>query len=154
MLFTSLHRRPGIDRESRLARSYDAFQQLMKVLESKPIPPYLVNSINKEIEALNSFPGNLRDLAIEIRKTEKRILKSLGKELKLVARNHYRNAWTVAGMTVFGVPMGLALGAGLDNVAYLAIGLPLGMLLGLIIGSTLDKRAKDKGQQLDLTVTA
>ncbi|MBT8222071.1 MAG: hypothetical protein KJN96_02760 [Eudoraea sp.] len=54
------------------------------------------------------------------------------------------------GMAVFGVPMGVAFGAALDNMAFLGIGIPIGMAIGIAIGTAMDEQAKKEGRQLDI----
>ena len=152
MLFTSLIRRQDGVPGSKLTKAYDSFEQLIRALERKSIPSHVIGIINMDIDDINSFVGSDLQLAKVIRRIERHILKRMEKDFKLVVRNHYRRAWLVAGMTVIGIPFGLLLGAGTENVSYLAIGIPVGMLIELIIGGTLDKRAKDLGKQLDFTM--
>lgn len=58
--------------------------------------------------------------------------------------------WMVLGMSAFGLPIGLMFGLMMDNLAFLGIGLPIGMGLGLTLGTALDKKAFENGNQLDL----
>jgi len=53
------------------------------------------------------------------------------------------------GMSIFGVPMGLIFGNSLDNMGFMAIGIPIGMVIGMGIGAGMDKKAEVKGRQLD-----
>lgn len=52
-------------------------------------------------------------------------------------------------MAVFGVPIGVAFGFGLSNMAFIGIGIPIGMSIGIGIGAAMDKKAKEEGRQLD-----
>ena len=54
------------------------------------------------------------------------------------------------GMAAFGVPLGVAFGTSLDDMSFLAIGLPIGMVIGLAVGSGMDKKALEEGRQLDV----
>ena len=74
----------------------------------------------------------------------------LAQKLKIVPINYFRKTWFVLGMTVFGLPIGAALGFSLSNMAYLGIGLPVGMSIGLAMGANMDKKAKEEGRQLDI----
>ena len=74
------------------------------------------------------------------------------KEEKLVPKNAYRTRWMAIGMSVFGVPIGMAFGASLGNMAFLAIGIPLGMAIGIAIGAGMDKKALEEGRQLDIEI--
>ncbi len=87
-----------------------------------------------------------------MRSAELRILKLIEKEQKLVPKNTYRNRWMAIGMSVFGVPIGVAFGASLGNMAFLAIGIPIGMAIGIGLGTGMDKKALEEGRQLDIEI--
>ncbi len=72
------------------------------------------------------------------------------KELKLVTKNQYRNMWFILGMSAFGVPIGVAIGLALGNIAFLGIGFPFGMVIGALVGINMDKKAFKEGRQLDI----
>ena len=74
------------------------------------------------------------------------------KELKLVTKNHYRNTWLAIGMTAFGIPLGIAFGGSLGNMAFIGIGMPIGMAIGIAVGTEMDKKASENGKQLDLEI--
>ena len=74
----------------------------------------------------------------------------LAQKLKIVPINYFRKTWFVLGMTVFGLPIGAALGLSLGNMAFLGIGLPVGMSMGLAMGARMDNKAKEEGRQLDI----
>ena len=54
------------------------------------------------------------------------------------------------GMVAFGLPMGVAFGAALGNMAFLAIGMPVGLAIGLAMGSGMDAKAAEEGRQLNI----
>jgi hypothetical protein len=56
----------------------------------------------------------------------------------------------VVGMSVFGLPLGVAVGVSIGQMGFLAIGLPVGMGIGIALGSYLDNKAKKEGRQLDV----
>lgn len=55
-------------------------------------------------------------------------------------------------MTVFGLPIGVAIGMSVGNIGLLGIGLLIGMALGLAVRATMDKKAKQEGRHLDLEI--
>jgi hypothetical protein len=116
------------------------------------LPEVIVETINQDIDNLNSFSGSGDELRKLITKKQTGILKVLEKELKLVPKNHYRNLWMVLGMSVFGIPMGVAFGASLGNMAFLGIGLPIGMVIGIAMGTGMDKKAHNEGRQIDMEI--
>ena len=62
------------------------------------------------------------------------IIKHLQSEHKLVTQGHNVGLWTAIGSGI-----GVALGAGMDNVGG---GIPIGIAIGVAIGIALDKKAK------------
>ena len=147
-----LNKRSGIENNKRLASKYKFFEELISELNKKEIPSEIVDSINKEIDEINSFSDTNKGLLKLVKKKQASILELIEKELKLVLKNHYRNKWMAIGIGAFGVPFGVAFGAALKNMAFIGIGIPIGMAIGIAIGTAKDKEALDNGKQLDLEV--
>lgn len=152
MEIKELKRRPGFDQDKKLINSYDQFDKLLTELKKKKLPEEIVNSINNGINKINSVSESDKQLRKQIRKTQASILKLIEKELKLVARNHYRNTWLAVGMAAFGIPLGVVFGISLGNMGLLGIGLPIGMVIGIAVGSVMDKKAFEEGKQLDFEI--
>ncbi|MGA9239275.1 hypothetical protein [Robiginitalea sp.] len=152
MEIKELTRRPSIEQDKRLKKSYAIFENLIDELKKKKIPGELLNSINQDIEEINSFSGSNKDLRKRISKLQSNILKLIEKELKLVPKNFYRNRWLAIGMSAFGIPLGVAFGASLGNMAFLGIGIPIGMVIGMAVGDGMDKKAFEEGRQLNLEI--
>jgi hypothetical protein len=55
-------------------------------------------------------------------------------------------------MSIFGAPIGVALGISLGSMAFLGLGLPIGMIVGIAVGTNMDRKAKAEGRQLDVEV--
>lgn len=143
---------PGLELSRRLKYRYDEFGLLLDLLRTKDLPAELVHSINRYIEEINSLSLSNKELLKKVRAAEFRMLKMIEKEEKLVPKNTYRNRWMAIGMSVFGVPLGIAFGASLGNMAFLAIGIPAGMSIGIAIGTGMDKKALEEGRQLDIEI--
>jgi len=152
MEIKELTRRPSIEQDKRLKKSYAIFENLIDELKKKKIPGEILNSINQDIEEINSFSGSNKDLRKRISKSQSNILKLIEKELKLVPKNFYRNRWLAIGMSAFGIPLGVAFGASLGNMAFLGIGIPIGMVIGMAVGDGMDKKAFEEGRQLNLEI--
>lgn len=152
MEIIELKRRPGFDQDKKLISSYAQFDKLLTELKKKKLPEEIVNSINNGINKINSISESDKELRKQIKKTQSSILKLIERELKLVARNHYRNTWLAVGMAAFGIPLGVAFGKSLGNMGLLGIGLPIGMVIGLAVGSVMDKKAFEAGKQLDFEI--
>lgn len=60
--------------------------------------------------------------------------------------------WLAAGLATFGLPIGIAFGFLLANMAFLGIGLPIGMTIGMALGASMDKQAEAEGRQLDVEI--
>ncbi|MEC7769980.1 MAG: hypothetical protein VX798_02285 [Bacteroidota bacterium] len=140
--------RPELTKKSKEA--YEQFERLIIEIKKKKLPQEIELVINKHITQLNSVTGADKDLRAEIRKEQSKIIGLLAQKLKVVPINYYRKTWFVLGMTVFGIPIGAALGLSLGNMAFLGIGLPVGMSIGLAIGAGMDNKAKEEGRQLDI----
>lgn len=142
--------RPDLAENAKLDRAYTQFGQLITELAARPLPDAVQQAINAEVEELNAISSTAPELKKQIKKKQSSILKLIEKELKLVPKNHYRNTWTALGMSVFGLPLGVAFGASLGNMAFLAIGLPIGMVIGMAVGADMDQKAAEEGRQLDM----
>jgi hypothetical protein len=129
------------------------FDTLINELRKLDLPEVIVLNINgiiSEVEQLNTkVPVFRRQLG----NCQSKILRLLEKELKLVPRNYYRTLWMAIGPAAFGIPIGIALGAGLGNMGFIAIGLPLGMVIGMALGAGMDKKAFEEGRQLNVDLT-
>jgi len=130
--------------------AYEQFERLVLEIKKKKLPEEIELVINKHITQLNSITDTDKILRNEIRKEQSKIVGMLAQKLKIVPINYFRKTWFVLGMTVFGIPIGAALGLSLNNMAYLGIGLPVGMSIGLAMGSRMDNKAKEEGRQLDI----
>ena len=152
MEIKELNQKPGIDENVKLQEMYLQFEKLLIELRKKELPDGLIVSINKDIEDLNSTSSSGAELRKIVRKKQTSITRLLEKELKLVPKNYYRNLWLAVGMAAFGLPIGVAFGAALGNMAFLGIGLPIGMAIGVAVGTGMDKKAFEEGRQIDLEI--
>ncbi len=128
------------------------FNELVNELNKKEIPALLEQIINTEIQFLNSLSGSDRELLLQLRKVQQRILTLVEKELHLIPKNYHRNRWIALGMAAFGIPFGVAFSFALDNLAFLGIGIPIGLAIGLALGSAKDKKVQQEGKQLNVVL--
>lgn len=152
MNINDLNQKPGIGNDIRLNELYLQFEKLLIEIRKKELPDSFVASVNKDIEELNSISVSGDELRKIIKNKQTRIIKLLEKDLKLVPVNYYRNLWLALGMAVFGIPLGVAFGTSLGNMAFLGIGLPIGIAIGVAVGTGMDKKAFEEGRQLDLKI--
>lgn len=150
MKIIELKKREFTDQNKKLAKAYQRIQALIIAINKKEIPTEISTLINADINMISSFVGSDTELKKIANKTYNKTIKLLEQKLKFVARNHYRTTWLAIGMSVFGVPMGVAFSAALDNYAFIGIGLPIGMVIGMAIGAEMDKKAAKEDRQLDL----
>lgn len=132
----------------KVQNSIAQFNKLVEILNTKSLPQNIVEKINYEISLLNSTEIIGNSYKHLLKKKQIAILKLLEKELKFVPKNYYRNLWLALGMTAFGLPLGVAFGLSLGNIGLLGIGLPIGMAIGLFVGSSMDKKALEKVNNL------
>lgn len=134
--------------DMRLRKRYDRLQGLLTALRTRALPDDLVFAINEELKQLNApktSPAHLRRALVQ---KELRILRLVEKKAKLVTPGYYRQMWTGLGMSAFGLPLGVAIGTSLGNLAYLALGLPIGLAIGSLVGRQKDKQAAAENRQL------
>ncbi|MBC9797500.1 hypothetical protein [Sinomicrobium weinanense] len=152
MKINNLKQRPHLTKNTKTEKTYLQFEKLLSELRKRELPAEIVNSVNKDIEEINSIPGDGNPLKKTIGKKQNGIIKLIEKKIKLVPKKHYLNLWLPLGMAVFGIPIGIIFGISMGNMAFLGVGLPVGMVLGIAIGTELDKKAFEEGRQLDLEV--
>ena len=139
-------------RSRRLDTRVQTFQKVINALNDKDIEDAIAVQINTEIDSLNASTMDEKSFKKQLHKVQMQILSIVKKELKLVPENYYRNIWMAIGMSAFGVPIGISYAIAIDNMALLAIGIPIGMVIGLGIGAGMDKKAKQEGKQLNVQI--
>lgn len=152
MKINTLNQRTDLDNHAKLKETFGQFEKLLFELQKRDLPNALAISINKDIEEINATASSENDFLKVIKRKLTGILKLLEKEVKWVPKNYYRNLWIAFGMSVFGIPLGVAFGASLGSMAYLGIGLPIGLAIGIAVGSGMDKKAFEEGRQLDVEI--
>ena len=149
MLLSTLTIRPSFELNPKLAKAAHNLSTLLTAIGEKEIPESVESQINEIIAQVNEFKGTDPHLIKQMKAAQASILKLLENELGLVAKNHYQLQWLAIGMAVFGIPMGVAFGMSLGNLAFLGIGLPIGMAIGIAIGNQKDKEAALNEKQFD-----
>lgn len=152
MKIKKLDRISGIEENERLVKAFNQLDKVLTELREKEVPDEVITSINIAVDETNNFKGSEKELRKQIRKAQTGIIKLIEKKLKIVPKNYYRNLWLVLGMSAFGIPIGLALGASQGNNGLLGAGLPIGMVIGIAVGTSLDKKAFKEGRQLDVEI--
>lgn len=128
------------------------FHLLLKELRTRQLPDAIIQTINKEVEVLNSTILINTDLRKLIKKKQTAIVSLIEKELKIVPKNYYRTLWLALGMTAFGIPLGVLAGVLLGKPGLFAIGLPIGVAIGVTVGTAMDKKAVKEDRQLNLEI--
>jgi len=139
--------------EPKLTKKFTSLSNLIFAAGKHDLPDPFVTYLNSEIENISQFPGNTTETIKKLGEVQKVFLKKLEKEHKLVPKNYYRNLWLPLGMSAFGLPIGVAFGLLVDNIALLSIGLPIGLAIGVALGISLDQKAAKAGKQLDFEVS-
>ena len=150
MTIKELKQREKFDNKN-LNKAYSEFRKLLDDLKKRELPEHIVLFINETVEEVNALPDSLKELRKHLFRKQSAILSLLEKELKLVAKGHYRNLWMSLGIAL-GVPFGVAFGFALDNMAFIGIGLPIGLAIGLAIGGEMDKKSEKEGRVLDIEI--
>ncbi len=137
---------------SKLSLKADVFEKLLNELKSRDLPESMIESVNQQVALVHASGIDEKTFAKQLSKSQSFILKQLEKELKIVPKNYYRTTFMSLGMAAFGIPMGVAFGLALGNLAFLGIGLPIGLAVGMAIGASKDKKAADEGKQLEVEI--
>lgn len=103
----------------KLADLQNHVTKLLGLLRERELPDYVVDRINEGVTKINEFKGDYKELGKLILKFSRETLTFLEKELKLVSKNHYQNQWMAIGLAAFGVPLGVAFGTSLGNMAFM-----------------------------------
>lgn len=143
---------PFLKPESKLSKKAGVFEKLLEELKSRNIPESIIHSANHEINLVNTASLDEKTFSKQLQKSQSAILKQLEKELKLVPKKYYLSTFMSLGMAAFGIPLGVAFGLSLGNLAFMGIGLPIGLGMGVAIGTAKDNQAKASGNQLDLEI--
>ena len=152
MNIIELNERQNLSADTKTNRIYIQLEELLNQLRKRNLPENIIESVNQDIEVVNaaSLIGN--DFSKLVKQKQNKIIKLLEKDLKVVPKNYYRNMWLALGMSVFGLPIGVAFGASIGNMGLLGVGLPIGMAIGALVGSKMDKKALEEGRQLNIEI--
>jgi len=152
MNIIELKERQNFSADTKTNRIYIQLGELLNQLSKRNLPENIIESVNQDIEVVNaaSLIGN--DFRKLVKQKQNKIIKLLEKDLKVVPKNYYRNMWLALGMSVFGLPIGVAFGASIGNMGLLGVGLPIGMAIGALVGSKMDKKALEEGRQLNIEI--
>ena len=123
---------------------------LLEEISHREISETTIEKLNVSLDALNAM--NQKELKRSIKKAYDKIVQILVKEEKMVPAGYNKMLWMSLGMAAFGIPMGVAFSASLDNYAFIGIGLPIGMVIGMAVGAKKDEDAKKKGLQLNVNI--
>lgn len=148
MVFIDITHQPEQNPNPKLQGKLNNLQQLLKELQQRKLPATAIDYINNELKELNANATTDPKLYRIVCAKQNCILKYLEKQHKIVSKGYYQQLWMPIGMSVFGIPMGLAFGVALDNFAFLGIGLPIGMAIGMAVGAGMDQKAAAEGRQL------
>ena len=142
----------NISEDIKLSQIYDQFNTLLKELRKRKLPDSTVQSINKDVEELNTTILTGTDLRKLIKTKQTAIVRLIEKELKLVPKNYYRTLWLALGMTAFGIPLGVLFGVLIKIPGLFALGIPFGLAIGVTVGTTMDKKAFNENRQLNVEI--
>jgi hypothetical protein len=149
MKLSPIMKSPRFGNDELLEAEYAQLGKIVDNLRGKALPIHVTLQINDELACINYFTGSRKDLHSHLRKSKAKILKLLEKNLRLVPKNHYRNAWSFMGISFFGIPSVMT-GLILGEAELIAAGIPLGICVGMVIGLLMDRKAVQNGYQLNV----
>ena len=152
MELTTLKQRKSAGANKKLTKSYQRVAGLLTALRQKNLDEAYLARLNEEIARFNSFSGEDKALAKMMNTFYGRTLERLPKETGYVPKGHYRTLGMSLGMAAIGLPLGVIAAFALDNLAFIALGLPIGMGVGMLLGIRKDEQARKEGKQIDLEI--
>jgi len=135
-----------------LQKAVGKFNELLIEINSRNLEETTCSIIQKEVDTLNGLAITDKKFRSNLRSAQSLIVKYIEKNHKLVPQKHYTKLWMVLGMSLFGLPLGSAIGLASKNMGLLGIGLPIGMAIGVGIGAGMDKKAANEGRQLGVEI--
>lgn len=135
----------------KLSRIYDQLAELLKELKKKELPHRVIESVNQDMEELNTATLTGIELRRLVKQKQTKIINLVEKELKITPKNHYRSLWFILGISL-GSGIGVCFGIIIGNMGLLGIGIPIGMVIGMAIGSAMDRKAFEEGRQLNVEI--
>jgi len=143
----------NLSSDIKLSQIYDQFDTLLKELRKRVLPDSIIQTINNEVEEINTYNSlTTNDLIKLIKKKQTAILRLIEKDLKLVPENYYRTLWLALGMTAFGIPLGVLFGVIIRTPGLFALGIPVGLAIGVTVGTAMDKKAAKENRQLNVEI--
>ena|SRR5690606_3593216 len=143
----------NLSSDIKLSQIYDQFDILLKELRKRVLPDSIIQTINNEVEEINTYNSlTTNDLIKLIKKKQTAILRLIEKDLKLVPENYYRTLWLALGMTAFGIPLGVLFGVIIRTPGLFALGIPVGLAIGVTVGTAMDKKAAKENRQLNVEI--
>ncbi|MFT7035058.1 MAG: hypothetical protein ACJA2S_003579 [Cyclobacteriaceae bacterium] len=152
MSLKKIQRRTEIQDSEKLVKAYEKMDDLIEALGKKEIPSDQEGLINESIDLINYFEGTDRELIKMLKKTQSSILKSIEKELKYVAKHHYRTFWMAYGMMGGLIFSSVFSNSGMGIGSSGGVGLAVGMAIGMALGANMDSQAAKEGRQLEVSV--
>lgn len=144
--------RKDLEVKEKASLALKQFNQILEEFEKRDLPASMIEYINGVVRKIDETAGPAKKYKKELKKHQSKMLNKVAKELKIVTPGYYRNLWMAVGMAGIGMPMGVAFGAATDNMGLLGIGLPIGLAIGVGIGAGMDKKAKEEGRQIGMTI--
>ncbi len=131
---------------------HQRYCKILAEVEQRNPDSTLVEKLNEHTSAINAFDGDVKPLLKQYWRSQNKVVRQIERDLKLVPKGYYRNLWMILGLSVFGIPFGVAFATALGNIAFIGIGLPIGMPIGLAVGTAMDQKAEQEGRQLDVSL--
>lgn len=141
-----------VDGNPKVQKRINKLLFIIEALNQKQLPVETVRMLNDTISTLLDIDPRERGYSRAMYKVLVKVLEIVREKHQIVTKNYYRNYWMPIGMSVFGLPIGVAIGIAVDNMGYMGAMLPIGLVLGMAYGGQLDKKAIEENRVIDIEV--
>lgn len=132
----------------KLSKKFKRFYYLVSELQGHDLSKNTIDLVNQHIDSVNSTQKE-NALLKQIRSSQSKILKVLERKHGIAPRGYYKKFWAFLGVSVIGIPCGIALWFILDSIEFAPVGWALATLISFRIGRAKDGDVSKFGRQLN-----
>lgn len=135
-------------KNQKLNKNYKRFYYLISELHGHDLSQKTLVFVNQQIELVNNTQGESL-LLRQVQSSKRQILKILEKKYGIVSKGHYQRFWTIIGISIVGIPSGVALGIILNSIEFVPVGWGIAAIICFRTGRYKDGDVSKFGRRLN-----